>query len=264
MLDQKVYEGFWWLPDNPENKVPGTINIDDEDNITLSTLGSLSESDHFKKCNAITGISKEGKHITLLNCSCCHSSINFHGIDQYSYTAEVIFIGIILESSKPLLLNRLHFRFTNLENWIGRNGLDIGRAITDSNQFDIQYRRPQSLEFTLPNDYKLIIDSGIERKANFKEIHLKEQDWITIKPPEEEDIDTLLKVVDHLRNFLSLVIGEPVYLTKLDGRSEQAPIYINGEKYDEILNISLSKIQSPKKQTNKSPLLPLAEIEDQL
>ena len=43
------YEGFWWIPENPNKKVPGILRFRVGDRITLSLLGSFSDEANFEK-----------------------------------------------------------------------------------------------------------------------------------------------------------------------------------------------------------------------
>ncbi len=40
-VDEFEFTGFWWLPTNPENKVPGTLRYRVGDRMTLELFGSL-------------------------------------------------------------------------------------------------------------------------------------------------------------------------------------------------------------------------------
>jgi hypothetical protein len=35
------YQGYWWLPDEPEEEVPGTLKFDPNEGASLNLLGSL-------------------------------------------------------------------------------------------------------------------------------------------------------------------------------------------------------------------------------
>jgi hypothetical protein len=125
MLEQKVYSGYWWLPDVPENKVPGDVTIDDDQNVTLSTLGSLVEmplSINNDVERNITGVTQDG-FVTLLDCSCNNTTMSFLGIEKQNYRARVLAVGVRLEESQSLLLKSLSFKCTHLEEWVGRDNL---------------------------------------------------------------------------------------------------------------------------------------------
>lgn len=41
MMEGFEYRGYGWLPDTPDNRVPGTLVFDPEEGATLDLLGSL-------------------------------------------------------------------------------------------------------------------------------------------------------------------------------------------------------------------------------
>ncbi|QWW20209.1 hypothetical protein I6B53_03685 [Schaalia sp. 19OD2882] len=43
-LDEAVeWRGLWWLPDDPDKKVPGFLRYDGEGNISLSLIGAFED-----------------------------------------------------------------------------------------------------------------------------------------------------------------------------------------------------------------------------
>jgi len=276
MLEQKVYSGYWWLPDFPDNKVPGEATIDDQQHVNLSIMGSLVERDSFHqvtgKIESITGITKEGKYVTLLDCFDNGFQINFPGIQQQHYRVRVLAVGVIFEASQNLLLKNLSFRCTYLDEWVGRDGFTT-QINRDLAEIDIKYCKPNIVELNLVDNYKFKIDSSLKThslslKRNQKEIKLTEQNWITIEPVEEENIYDLWQVVNHLCNFLSLVIGQPVSITQINAKSELAKENNGEDEYYKNIQVFLSGLDQPKNNRSlkhpRNMLLPLSSIEGEL
>lgn len=273
MLKQKVYEGYWWLPDLPDHKIPGRVEIDDDQHVTLSTLGSLVEMATFEdaQLDTITGITEDGKYLTLLDCSNDSFRRSFPGIDKQNYRVRVLAVGIMLEASQNLPLKSLSFRCTDLEAWIGEDNFSI-KHNQGLSEIDIKYCQPTQSKVNLPNGYKLKIsftNEGLSYYFPQTEVKIKEKAWITIEPPQEEDLDTLLQIINHLRNFLSLVVGQPVYLTQMIGTSELAKKRIDDQEYYESIEFCLSGLDQPTKKhkyINHSTklLLPLNAIEEEV
>jgi hypothetical protein len=42
MLEERKFEGYWWRPSEPENKVPGTLSFSQSD-VRLELLGAFEE-----------------------------------------------------------------------------------------------------------------------------------------------------------------------------------------------------------------------------
>jgi ApeA-like protein len=41
MMEEFEYQRYWWLPDEPEERVPGTLKFDPEGGASLNLLGSF-------------------------------------------------------------------------------------------------------------------------------------------------------------------------------------------------------------------------------
>lgn len=44
LLEEYKKSGYFWLPDKPKNKIPGTLTIVDGGHIELETVGLLDDS----------------------------------------------------------------------------------------------------------------------------------------------------------------------------------------------------------------------------
>ncbi len=94
------YKGLWWLPDDEENQISGTLIIE-RDRIVLETIGALgSESpiehlagENVVQHDVIWGISSESKKISIFN---SHEAMTFNTSCPFStakYTAQVVAVG---------------------------------------------------------------------------------------------------------------------------------------------------------------------------
>ena len=66
MMDKFEYEGIWWLPDEPEKQVSGTLRFTPNEGAILDLIGSFKDIKEINKI--ILGISSNGKNITLHKC----------------------------------------------------------------------------------------------------------------------------------------------------------------------------------------------------
>lgn len=96
----KEFKGIWWLPEDIENQVSGTLIVENN-KIGLETIGvfgSDSPIDHFAGGNAphydvIWGVSSDAKDISVFN---CFESLSFNTNCPFSiakYSAQVVAVG---------------------------------------------------------------------------------------------------------------------------------------------------------------------------
>jgi hypothetical protein len=71
-MESITHAGFWWLPSQPENQIPGTLTFSDADGGKLELIGSFRLGDDFWPKDGypiILGLSTtSGKSITLQDC----------------------------------------------------------------------------------------------------------------------------------------------------------------------------------------------------
>ena len=91
------YEGFWWLPSNPDKKIFGIMEFPDKNSISLFTIGTFTQKrvlDNSDSYEIILGITKEGKDISLSECTCISTHFPGRGITQKKYRITSAFLGI--------------------------------------------------------------------------------------------------------------------------------------------------------------------------
>ncbi len=62
------YHGYWWLPDDPESKVPSILRFDSVEGTTLDLLGALESLKGlrtFSQPDLILSVSPDARPITL-------------------------------------------------------------------------------------------------------------------------------------------------------------------------------------------------------
>mgnify|MGYP003290406483 CR=1 FL=1 len=77
MQKEKTYKGKWWLPDNEDNQVCGTLSILPEGDIIFETIGELGDtsfleifaSDSPLQHSVIWGIDFDATPISIFGCA---------------------------------------------------------------------------------------------------------------------------------------------------------------------------------------------------
>ena len=101
----KEFKGLWWLPDDIENQVSGTLIVK-KDKIVLETIGvfgSKSPIEHFAggnvpQYNVIWGISSDAKKISVFN---CYESMSLNTDCPFpvaKYSVQVVAVGKHIKS----------------------------------------------------------------------------------------------------------------------------------------------------------------------
>src|SRR4051812_44709968 len=92
-------DGLWWLPDNPENRVPGTLKWRRSGAAELTLLGALANEHPFSQ-GAEQGLIHGslancplGNIVSLFDCSPFSLSVSFPGLQRRGYLVDRMVFG---------------------------------------------------------------------------------------------------------------------------------------------------------------------------
>jgi site-specific recombinase XerC len=109
MVDEFEYQGYWWLPDGCEEKVPGILKFDPDDGASLDVLGSLKGLEGTVdplEPKIFLGLSSEGKHVTLKGCGKTRGTLRFGGgFSTSTFAVSTVFVGEHLGDNEDLVFS---------------------------------------------------------------------------------------------------------------------------------------------------------------
>ena len=102
--EEYVKTGYFWLPEQQENKIPGILTIKDGGNIELEVVGLFDES-----IEALNGkddltriighVEKDGL-VTLDNCCYTKKNISFGGISKSKVCVHRVLSGVAYDKDE--------------------------------------------------------------------------------------------------------------------------------------------------------------------
>ena len=130
----KEFKGLWWIPEDTENQVSGSLIIKNN-NIVLETIGMLgsdSPIDHLAGENVpqydvIWGISSDGKEISVFN---CYESISFNTNCPFpvaKYGVQVVAVGKHIKSLSEVGNYDVKAYIEELSYWFRPNIIHTGQ-----------------------------------------------------------------------------------------------------------------------------------------
>lgn len=259
-------EGYWRLPGH-EDVLAGTLRHTPEEGAVLSLLGTFAGGGVFPAGDPalIVGVGLNGKPVSLFECQWGGGSLT-NGVGSEAYTARLVAVGVSYDTTRSLTLKSLAFRCTDLETWVGYNGLthDFGG---DPRWVSARYELPQPLVVDLPEGFQVKLDYRVSSKAENHpslSFSIKEEGWIVIEAPDEVEAAELWTRAERIRDFLSLAVGRPVYFTAFEGTSEAATWDLEGRRhYKPIVLYRTWEQESPPQRPlhpHEGPLLPLSAL----
>lgn len=111
MMNDFEIKGNWWLPEQPDVKIPGILKFVSTTSINIELHGCLS---HAKSTELITmsiihGQSGEGKDITLYDCFETNC-----GAESSSIVANHVFIGKLFNKPEDIKFSSIRVSYEHL------------------------------------------------------------------------------------------------------------------------------------------------------
>ncbi|WP_426699258.1 HEPN domain-containing protein [Rothia mucilaginosa] len=156
LCEEHEWQGYWWLPENPGNLVPGVLKYDGKGKIFLELIGSFSGFSYFDGNLYIPGLENWGivygtsgnSEITLFGVSTTESNVSFSGnpgavlqvavVDRAIVGAHIldkedkIFSGFevgIEDLNLWVKLSESEFKYEDIENEIGEKKCGISLSV---------------------------------------------------------------------------------------------------------------------------------------
>jgi hypothetical protein len=224
------YQGFWWLPSDPQNKVPGILKFDPEKGTKLKLLGSLNLTEtRLSLCNDLIFYANillgetSSKRFTLYKCTRYET-----GIKKSVFNVEFIFEGSYFYNEEDIIFDCINLSYPNLNKWANIPGtcMNVAKPDTVLNGRPKEYyyfRENEDIEAKLKG-FKIIISFNqlvIPKIPN--ELDLVQSPHIQIKFDHKVHFSEYKKSWEILTKFLTLGMGKAIY-----------PLYITG--YNELDN----------------------------
>lgn len=221
-------DGYWWQPENPDNKIAGRLSFNPDTGGQLSLLGDLDGIERLGKMGdqiTIHGISESGKQYSLFECLKNSSSLVSSGFLSSGYLVTTIIKGHFFANLDDIRFDSFRVYFKHLDDWLGQVILFITfpKGIeTSSNRYSLEYN-PESLpENIIPNFGKIeFLYSHNIHSEPLPVIHnftAKTEFYVKFTPelPASYD-DVLNRYSSDFCNFLTLAIQNPSYPYKITG-----------------------------------------------
>jgi len=226
MIEEFEYDGIWWLPEKPSNKVSGKLKFHPVEGLKLQLIGSFKELKNlhtFLQPLIILGITSNGKIITLYKCYESRSHISMPGFLSSSFIASVAFLGCHFEKEEKIRFDFLSLNYSYLEEWTGITGFQFNIE-TDSEaqlkKYEVIYSFPEKIEAKIGNLNISFDYNFTSEEDKLKEVNLKHTTFIKIKPNESLHFNDYQDICYRIQNFLSLAIGKAVFPIIIKGKSK--------------------------------------------
>lgn len=206
-------KGTWWLPDNADRKIPGTLRFLPKTAISLELHGSLhfSKSSELLILEILHGQSSEGKEITLYDCFETNNTEISSNI-----VVNHVFIGKWFHEPEDIKFPFVRVSYEHLEEWLG--GIRFERKLA-RRPFSVKHNPPQALTVKLPSiGARLTLNYTFSAKSEM--IHsaeLSHTDCFELRPRKQQNYRWYIDNLHTLHVFLVLLIGGIIRVRTVTG-----------------------------------------------
>lgn len=166
-MEIKEFKGLWWLPNDIENQVSGTLIVK-KDKIVLETigvLGSKSPIEHFAggrvpQYNVIWGISSDAKKISVFN---CYESMSLNTDCPFpvaKYSVQVVAVGKHIRSLKETGNYDIKAYIEELSYWFRPNIIHVSQQ-DKKFTFSTDLEKANQIAVTLDNGCTLELEGEV-------------------------------------------------------------------------------------------------------
>jgi hypothetical protein len=256
MIEKFEYKGVWWLPDNPEKPISGTLMFVPGEGAVLNLMGSFNGSfEEIKSTNSEGSITKRvwtgklfepeimlgtsscGKKITLHKCFETNERYSSSGFPTSSFYANIVFIGWHFTKPEELKFKSFFVNYPYFEEWSKiRVFSHCLESEEKSKQYEVKYEVPEPVEAKIDN-FKISFDHNLNISGDrLREVNLKHTTFVKIEPEDELHFEEYQSILYHLQNFLSLATTRAIYPLSIKATTEQ---------YKHVSTFSKGKVHHP-------------------
>ncbi|MDE2833508.1 MAG: hypothetical protein OXM02_03205 [Bacteroidota bacterium] len=247
--------GYFWLPELPDNKVPGTLSVSKYGEISLDTyevfgnqeseINKIFNSEH-EGFSRIYGIVRDGGYVTLVNCNYQKVEMRF-GPGKMVLGARTAFVGVNFELDE-LSFQMYDFCVEGLSEWLGISGI-MTSVDTSGRIGTINVRKPDPVSFNLPDNITLefgFTSTGMPLAAYqpITDVHIIQTPYISLNFSDPMPFEYFTSLATKMTNFLSLAIDQNVQIQSVkthvvrDDISGNKPYYATVDVYHTFYPIS--------------------------
>lgn len=242
MLDSFELIGDWWLPEKPEHKIHGKLSYDRKKKSVLSLDSDFGESPIEvleKDFHEVILGDSFGRKVTLTNCFRIKLSIT-HTDDSKEYKkseygVSVFYVGKHFLKKEDIKFTKLVAEYSQLEKWLGDRLFESDMAENKEGitEYKLKFTKPKRREIVLTK-LKIYIDYGLSWTYSQTKPKFDTYPLVSLDFDNEMHIDELYSIAYHLRNFLSLGLGDRVSITAMSGENKKTGEHERVEIFDNV------------------------------
>jgi ApeA N-terminal domain 1 len=222
-------QGYWWLPESPDEKQSGSLKFDQIEGARLSVVGRLAsqktESNILNETpNVIHGFTTTGKPVTLINAFVTESRFRSPGIATETWFINLVGIGAHFTNSDEALFRRSWVRFDGIAQLLAHRPFVVTSDL-DSRTVQLTVHNPAR------GDVGRIVDASVYTGSSFTGGQEGEERWaaksealIALDADAPQSLNWHLSASSRLKALAELLYGRPLHQIRLIVELPRQPI----------------------------------------
>jgi len=217
--------GYFWLPENPNHRIPGTLKISDGGEVELEIVGLFDESiealNGKDDLSRIVGQVEKDGLVTLDNCFYRTKNIAFGGVSRSLVHVNKVFCGVAYDKNELAKFNSVSFSIEGINEWLGITGIKV-LFEEDYKSATINYTPQQEMVYTLTNGLKLHIyfSYTLPIFQNTTEAKITQKAFLKLSSTEERELPEFIDVLHKITYLLCFATDETVTISDVSAKSE--------------------------------------------
>ena len=232
--------GFFWIPNKPEEELPGLLRISETGMVTVELSGHFGDEraafqnigfkvepplgeDENPRSSRISGRVLDGGLLTLDVCDYWVQSLTGDGLSTSMIHPRYTFVGVEYGTDEAIEFTELSFELEGLITWLWTTGIsvEVSRDVDAGNiTGSVRLRQPEDISLTLSNGDEFKFRFGFPAPTNTvhsTELTIKQTAAVHVQSEEPKPLSYFTALANKFSNFLSLALDENVSIQSLTG-----------------------------------------------
>lgn len=227
--------GYFWLPQNEDKKIPGTLSISDGGKVELEVVGLFDESidalNGNDNLNRIIGHVEKDGLVTLEDCFYRKKNFAFGGIAKSLVHVNKVISGVAYDKDEVVSFNTVSFAVEGISEWVGITGINVSYS-EDYKTATINYTPQEEIVYNLSNGFKLHILFGYTLPGfpHTTEARITHQTYFKLSSETAKDFSDFSKIIHQITYLLCFAVDSIVTISDVSATSNEITIDISGEE----------------------------------
>lgn len=223
------YKGFWWLPDSPNEKFPGDLQIDGSGRLVLSVINERHSNDTFRQLTEVSSLipviqgyarsQSTGQDLAFSIFNCSVTSFKISGLVEYSLQVEYATTRNHYNQIDSLVISSIFMEIQLLREWINITGITYPKERSVKKfKLSFDYEQPKPIELFKDRNINLYIWFYARQKTTGSNFELVETPRLNLEFSKEVKYDVITDYMEIIQNLISFCTSLPVSLLKIEYR----------------------------------------------